>query len=520
MNISFLKNNRDLIFILALYSLLAILFLHYYPHILGDEISYINIAHEYAIGDWADAINGYWSPFYSWLIAPLLTLNFTPIYGVYVSKTLCLVIGFLTIISIKRLSQIFKMDKIVQNALLFSAVPSILFFSLLYNTPDLLAALILICYLSIIFDSNYPNNWINGFVCGSLGAISYFTKNYLFIFFLIHFILFNLIYYFKKVNSTKKKNILRNMTLGLLVFFLISGLWVGAISDKYGKLTISTAGEYNLDIASPEYPTYPFYYTGLVKPPNKNAISIWDEPSATKLSPWSPFSSLKNFQYELQLIWNNILRTFEIVESYFFIAFIIMISSLLFICSSRFKKDSKDKITYLLITIAIYIGGYCFIAVEWRYFFFIFILLMLIAFYLIDNFYKNKPKTSLRNILLIILILSFTIEPVSEIKLYSSSDSYYSLSNTLKNDYEIHGNLASNTNWLEMLPISYFLNSKYYGQTKKTNNSNNLQRELENDNIDYYFVWNNKSIPKLSDYTEITNSKIDGLKIYSRIKKN
>ena len=117
----------------------------------------------------------------------------------------------------------------------------------------------------------------------------------------------------------------------------------------------------------------------------------------------------------------------------------------------------------------------------------------------------------------------FILQPLSEAFLFSNSNNeLYDLSNTLKNDYEIHGNIASansNDEWWSTMVLSYYLNSKYYGLTKAINNSTSLQRELENDNIDYYFVWNNKSIPKLSDYTEITDNKIDGLKIYSRIKK-
>lgn len=56
----------------------------------------------------------------------------------------------------------------------------------------------------------------------------------------------------------KKKNILKNLVLGLSIFFVIIGLWAGVISEKYGKLTISTSGEYNQAVKGPEYPTDPF----------------------------------------------------------------------------------------------------------------------------------------------------------------------------------------------------------------------------------------------------------------------
>src|SRR5712671_3448297 len=41
-------------------------------YISGDGNSYLDIASAYLRGDFANAINAYWSPFYSWLIALVL----------------------------------------------------------------------------------------------------------------------------------------------------------------------------------------------------------------------------------------------------------------------------------------------------------------------------------------------------------------------------------------------------------------------------------------------------------------
>jgi len=137
-----------------------------------------------------------------------------------------------------------------------------------------------------------------------------------------------------------------------------------------------------------------------------------------------------------------------------------------------------------------------------------------------DILYKNKIlKKSVINVLLIILTFCFIFQPVYETILFSNNDNeLYNLSSTLKNDYNIHGNIASYPNspdeWWNTMILSYYLNSKYYGSTKEKNNTKKLQEELENNEIDYYFVWNNKSIPKLPNYREITD--IDGLQIYSR----
>ena len=67
-----------------------------------------------------------------------------------------------------------------------------------------------------------------------------------------------------------------------------------------------------------------------------------------------------------------------------------------------------------------------------------------------------------------------------------------------------------------MLTISYYLNSKYYGTTSKTNSTNDLQQQLEDNNIDYYLVWDSTINLNLSDYHEITHGKTLLLEIYKR----
>jgi hypothetical protein len=59
-----------------LYLALWLVFLKDYRHIFNkDEISYISIAEKYARGDFIHAVNAYWAPLLSWLLAPLLWLG-------------------------------------------------------------------------------------------------------------------------------------------------------------------------------------------------------------------------------------------------------------------------------------------------------------------------------------------------------------------------------------------------------------------------------------------------------------
>ena len=156
-NQSFLANNWDIITVLIIYTIITGFSIqHYYYKISGDEIAYIDIARAYAVGNWGNGINGYWSPLYSWLITPFLLFGSNPVKAVYISKIISFFVGIFTIISVRRLSRSFKMSKMIERSLLFSLIPSLLLFSFLYTTPDMLLVGVIILYLSVIFDPNIP----------------------------------------------------------------------------------------------------------------------------------------------------------------------------------------------------------------------------------------------------------------------------------------------------------------------------------------------------------------------------
>ncbi|GBE16479.1 hypothetical protein BMS3Abin15_00296 [bacterium BMS3Abin15] len=99
----------------------------------------------------------------------------------------------------------------------------------------------------------------------------------------------------------------------------------------------------------------------------------------------------------------------------------------------------------------------------------------------------------------------------------------YYVSTDLK-QYSIKGNIASNREyvpvhdaWHKTFRLAYWLNSRYYGQRGENISDRELENELKKYNIEYYFFWgkSNKTPQFLSDYKEITNGRIPGLKIYS-----
>lgn len=515
-----LKNNLDILLVLIAYSIMGAILINSCQYILNsDGTSYITIAQKYINGDFINAVNGYWSPLLSWLLIPLLQFSSSPQSSVYLMKILSLITGFFTIIGIKLLMNNFKIEKTIKTAILFSLIPTILYFSFFITTPDLLITCTIVYYLYLIFSPKYCNNILMGVLCGLSGVLSYLSKSYAFTFFLIHFIIFNLFFYFKSKNKKKRVTILKNLFVGLLIFFTISGLWIGLISDKYDKLTIGTAGEYNYNFVGPESKGHYDYYMGLVKPPNESAVSSWEDPSYLKTEPWSPFESWDYLKFQMKIISDNILKIVNISELFSIFSIIIVITAIILIFKSEITTIEKNKITYLLTTILLYAGGYSLIFVEMRYLWLIDILLLITGGYILTILFKmNFLNNTKKNILIVFLIISFIITPISGLNQgLNVGEEIYNTSVTLKNDNNLHGNLASNNNWVVSNNIAFYTGAKYFGMTKKTDDYTKLKTEIEENNIDYYMVWgeSGENLYLSKFYKEITNGTIKGLKIYS-----
>lgn len=515
---NFLITNFDLSICLIIYSILAIFSINYYHFNLGtDGISYLSIAENYVNGCWSLAINGYWSPLYSWLLTPIIFFDYNVSTAPYVTRIVSLVAGFVTIISLNRLSLTFNLNRTVKKVLLITSIPMILFYSIFKDTPDVLVVCLLVYYFSFIFDENYPNYWINGAICGFLGGMGFLTKTYIFPFFMVHFLFFNFLYYFKGLKKNRK-GVKKNLIVGLVVFLAISGIWITTLSLKYDKPTIGTTTEYNHAIVGPEYGNHPVYSIGLIRPPNPSATSTWEEPSLVKLNDWSPFESREYFEFQLKLTKDNLLKTAIIFEYYSLLSLAIIFISLYFILKLKTERSFKNRLIYIMLTIFIYSSGYLLIFVEERYLWPAITLMMFCGFYIISTLYKEKNLSlKFRNIFLVILMVSFIFTPAFELFIYPSTDNgLYDLSKTLQNDYGLQGNIASNGHWENTLAISYYLNNQYYGLPKNIIDPVELKNELIANNITYYFVWGDSNNVQVINYNELTNGRIQGLRIYGR----
>lgn len=518
-------------------------------HLYGlntGTIAFITIAQKYIRGDFSNAVVGGFNPLSSWLLIPFLKVGIAPVAALSIVK---LIVGLLILIGTRLLSFKFEMTDDIRNIVSLTAVPIVLQFTLTEHIPDLLVVCSIAYYLSIIFSPDYHQKAYKGVLCGVIGAVGYLGKSFMFPFFIAHFILLNVLHYFR----TKEKIILRNAIFGLTLFFIISAPWIIAVSSKYHEVTFDVSGAYNNRIRGPEVPKiteyygwegwrnyirggHPVYDQGFFPPPNDTAISIWEDFTLLTpyLKPWSPFESWDSFKYQLGIVVKNIYYTIGILENYYSIFSIAIIAGYILLYLLPVRDIPQNYRHYPLVTLLLYCGGYMLFFPNVRYLWVNNILILLMGGHVLNFLFQDELfNKSRRNLLIAFFALSFVLFPVKEVLTSKNYDKEFNLLGEkmqVLNEQLSNKKIASNDKFSEIVKVLFYSNMKlnYYGQARKNISDEELQGELKKYDIDYYLVWGDPAaseVPRfISICREITggilfkeplNGKMSGLRIYS-----
>lgn len=543
-------SQNDFVFavLLGTYVALGIYGLQFYQYQINpDGISYLAIAEKYLRGNFAEAINGYWMPLYSWLLLPLLALGIFPLLA---TKILALLIGLLGLFGARRLAAQFAISAVSKNILLATLIPLFLFFAFNRISPDFLLVVVLIFYFAVIFAPSYrASKYQAGVLCGVLGSVAYFAKGYGLPFFLTHFFLGNAFFYGSAATRTEKKNVVKNFAGGLLVFCLLSGTWIFLISQKYGYFTFNTAAGYNYAIIETGDL---FHNRALLPPPNATAVSYWEDPSYVEVERFAPrkavvqktdavrrdsttqveaapraanvtnpathttSTKLSGVFKKLKLFQRNLQAAIAILRAGSAFAFVILLAAL-WLCFPLRRDSMQSPVFHALLALAVYAFGYLLIFVEGRYLWIAHVLLMMIATYFFDALLKltETPwqRAGAAGMMLVVMFSFSRVPAFFLLQRKDASRQHYELSRKLKDQFALQGKIASDDEWSQTLYLSYFNGYQYYGVTGHRDRSSSIRRQLEANNIAYYFVWHD-NFEFLLPYEEITHGKISGLRIY------
>ena len=376
-------------------------------------------------------------------------------------------------------------------------------------------------YLYFLSKADYQFNKFAGLICGIWGAIAYLSKNYNFYFFLLHFSCINLSYWWYAPDRQRKSTIVVNFIAGMAAFFLISGVWIGLISSKYHKLTVSSAGAYNISILRSGTPSHPMQTDGFLAPANATAVSVFEDPTYIKLKVWNPFQSSEDIKIYLKLVLSNISKYLSGLAMNYIFDLTVMFFMYLLI----FKREQLDRKIYCLIaTVLIYPLGYFAVFYEGkRYVLINVMLLYLLSAYMLNVVFKRYRKHSVFlsciSLVLCISLVALTANRVfRDYKIdVSELDSVYHMSTEISKSIEIKGrNIASqNGSWVRAHDMAYFLGARYFGRAKADISDQELRGELLERHIDYYMVYgelsNNIDILKPLKHFDL---EPEGLTIY------
>ena len=243
-----------------------------------DGVNYLDVARAYLRGDFHAAVNSYWSPLYSWLLAVAIGLlhpsaywESTVLHAVnlfdYLVSLACFAYFFRELTALvearrSRQSQGFRLGwawlLFGYSLFIYAGIELI---GVRTDTPDLLvcAATFLATALLIRMLSGKAN-WPTYFLFGVVLALGYLAKAVMFPLALV----FILCSAFAGGNWRKRAPL---AALALVAFVIAAGPWVAALSKTEGRLTFGDSGRLS----------YAWYA-------NEPAPSSWAGPEASKRS--------------------------------------------------------------------------------------------------------------------------------------------------------------------------------------------------------------------------------------------
>jgi hypothetical protein len=220
-----------------------------------DALAYLDIASAYLRGDWKNAVNAYWSPLFSWLIALCLG-TFRP--APYWESTVLHLLNFVGLLVTLRCFEFFFRSFLRMRgqsrwgAEQVESLPEVAWWALGYGlflstslfiqtviptTPDMWVAVFTYIIAGLVL-----RIWAEG-GGGSLFAALGFTLGCAYLTKAFYFPLSFVLLPTAWVATGNPRKTAKQFVLGLAAFVLVAGPWVAALSRAKGRITFGEVGK-------------------------------------------------------------------------------------------------------------------------------------------------------------------------------------------------------------------------------------------------------------------------------------
>jgi len=478
-----------------------------------DGVSYVSIAEKYAAGNLTDAVNAYWGPLYSWLMAPWLAAGI-PRFAVV--RFVLLGLGYVAVLGVVLLSRRFELDGRVRRAAVAACVPMALYFGFNSVTPDLLLTCVLAFYFWVILAPGFPERRGAGALCGVLGALAYFSKAFGFPFFVVSFLVLGGLHAWRAGSRERRVRVIRAMAAGFAVFGLVAGAWVAVVSVRCGELTIGTAGRHNFALVGPDAGAYAAGRRGLAEPPNASAVSSMENP-ARRLGneSWHPVRSARALGYELRRVVGNAGSAAARLSKMSAFAAPVLLAYVVLVLAGWGGVRGGRRVLPLAAA-AVYVTGVVLTIVESRYLWPISLVLLLMTAEIATELVRMRVFAGWRAWLVIaVFVASFAVSPLSGLADKAGQEDLHREGDALRAAVAQGSRVASHGDRKGTLYLCFYLKARYYGDTEE-NPPENLEKELSKFRIDYFLVWGERpaELGFLEKYRRIEVAGVEGLGVY------
>ena len=272
----------------------------YRDNIEQDGAYYLRDAIYHSTGQYHLAINGYWSPMLSWLMAPLLSLFGHPLFAARA------VWGFAALLFTAGCLSVFIRLQLPPTGLVIGSWLVALHGACwsLINTSDLLMGGLMCFAIGLLISPRWMTTPAIQVVTGMVFGGTYLAKAVVMpIVFLLILSIFMLNLLMKLAD---RKVLLRASACTLFGLALVALPWSALLTSKYGKPTFSTTAQIALAIVGPDDVDRGWQPILMrFQKPEPGRISIGEDPSYLPFKYWSPFTNLKYFIHQIRLIKNN-----------------------------------------------------------------------------------------------------------------------------------------------------------------------------------------------------------------------
>lgn len=514
-------SSKALVYILALLVFVAAaitIYPYYQYRIISDDFSYFAITRRYLNGDWATAINAYWSPLNIWLLVILVKCSNWPLeFAAYVLN--CISFSFFLLLNIKLFIHLIDSKFEVYGAALCMA----LFWAL--NIPvthfaDALNGFLLVGCLLILIRKDFLQRPVLWILFGWLSAVAYFSKAYSF--YILPLTATVLVFVFLKKQGlfTLRKWLgILLVTTGSMILFALP--WLLLIHNKYGIWVASTAGAINTSWAIKGYIYFSDQYSVIVPPAYTGGLSCWEDMWINRGGMLSPFSSPTLFLKQILRIGNNTLKWFEVMAEFSPFYFPIWLLSVFYLLRKKIKDYDWNR-SAVMISFILFPIGYFTLSFGIRYLWFTGPLVMVTGLFFFRQYLLPVLKHKAYKIFLLVYFISWLPGTLQEVKTnFNVGKEEYFIAKKLVRMNLAGSFIANNYDYQKHFRISWYSNSPFYIHFGSKWTTDELIAEARKQKVEYYYYFYNGANDDYllkdangNSYPEMTSGKIPGLKIF------